>query len=150
MLVGAVVWYAQRAFPREPFAPITGRTLTGAPRALPDGKPVVIHVWATWCGVCKVEEPNVKALADDARVISIASMSGHPSLVARYVREHGLPYEVLSDPNGDLAHALGVSAFPTTLFVNADGVVVAREVGYVTTLGLRARWWLLTHGFLPG
>ena len=48
----------------------------------------------------------------------------------------------LRDPAGRIARSFGVRAFPTSFFVDGEGQIQAREVGYTSTLGLRGRLWL--------
>ena len=79
------------------------------------------------------------ALAEGQRVITIASQSGAPADVQRYVASHELGFDVINDPRGQLAHRWGVHAFPSTFVVDADGQIRSVEVGYTTYLGLRAR-----------
>ncbi len=103
--------------------------------------PVLVHFWATWCGVCQAEEGTIDGLAEDHRVITIASQSGTPESVQRYLTSHELGFDVINDPAGRLAHAWGVRAFPSS-FVVADGQIRHVEVGYTTSAGFRARLWL--------
>jgi thiol-disulfide isomerase/thioredoxin len=104
--------------------------------------PTLVHGFATWCGVCRLEESSVQNVAGSARVIGIASRSGSPAEVKAYMREHGLTYPVVLDADGSLAQKLGVHAFPSSFFIDRQGEIVAREVGYTTELGLRVRLWL--------
>jgi peroxiredoxin len=136
--------YQQRNLPSGPAPALAGADLDGAAVALEDyrGKPVVLHFWATWCGVCKAEQHNLDAIAGDLPVLSVASRSGDAAEVAAYVREHEVAPRVVSDPKGTLAQRFGVSAFPTTFIVDASGEIEHAEVGYTTELGLRARMWL--------
>jgi thiol-disulfide isomerase/thioredoxin len=136
--------YQQRNLPSGLAPALAGADLDGAAVELEDyrGKPVVLHFWATWCGVCKAEQHNLDAVAADLPVLSVASRSGDAAEVAAYVREHEVAPRVVNDPRGALAQRFGVRAFPTTFIVNASGEIEHAEVGYTTELGLRARMWL--------
>jgi thiol-disulfide isomerase/thioredoxin len=106
------------------------------------GKPVLLHFWATWCGVCKAEQSNIDELAGALPVVSVASKSGEATQVAAYVREHAIAPRVVVDRFGLIAHRFGVRAFPTTFVIDAAGRIRHVEVGYSSELGLRLRMWL--------
>ena len=106
------------------------------------GKPVLVHFWATWCGVCKLEQSSIEALARDHAVLSIAAGSGDARQVGDFMRAQGLSFPTLADPDMDLARRFGVSGFPTSFVVDPQGAIRFVEVGYTTSPGLRARlWW---------
>ncbi|MFW5876970.1 MAG: protein disulfide oxidoreductase [Myxococcota bacterium] len=106
------------------------------------GRPVLVHFWATWCGVCTAMDGNVDGVADDYDVIAVASWSGGPAEVREHLAQEGLDMPVVLDPNGTLAQSYGVQAVPTSFVVDPDGNIRHTEVGYTTGLGLRARLWL--------
>lgn len=121
-----------------------GRGLDGQPISLRDyrGQPVLLHFWATWCGVCSAMADNVEAVARDYRVLTVASQSGDSDRVRAYVAEHKLSFPVLNDPDGRLARSYGVSAFPTTFVIDKTGKIRHAEVGFTTETGLRFRVFL--------
>jgi thiol-disulfide isomerase/thioredoxin len=120
---------------------LRGRTLAGVPVALAEhrGGPVAVHFWATWCGVCSLEEGNVVSLAEGGRVLTIASASGSAAEVRRYAESRGLSFPIVNDGDGSVARRWGVTAYPTTFYLDDAGVIRHVEVGYTTTLGMRAR-----------
>jgi peroxiredoxin len=136
--------YQQRDMPNGPAPALAGNDLHGEPVSLADyrGKPVLLHFWATWCGVCKAEQHNIDAVARDLPVLSVASQSGGASEIAAFVREREVAPRVVVDEESVLARRFGVHAFPATFVIDADGEIRHAEVGYTTELGLRARMWL--------
>ena len=144
LLVAVVRVYQQRNLASGPAPALAGIDLAGTSQSLQAyrGAPVLLHFWATWCGVCKIEQSNIDALAGDLPVLSVASRSGTTSQVAEYVRTHAVAPSVISDPDGALARRFGVGAFPTTFVLDGDGRIRHAEVGYSSELGLRARMWL--------
>lgn len=94
------------------------------------GRPMVINVWATTCLACKREMPalaRVNAeLGDAVRFIGVNQAENTDSALA-FAKDKGVQYELLSDQNGELVAALGITGLPYTLFVAADGTIVAQK-----------------------
>jgi thiol-disulfide isomerase/thioredoxin len=105
-------------------------------------KPVLVHFWATWCGICKLEQDSIQALSEDYNVITIAMQSGSDQEILQYLAEHKLDFEVINDAGGEIVKAYGVRAVPASFIVNGRNQVSTREVGYTTGWGLRLRLWL--------
>jgi peroxiredoxin len=105
-------------------------------------KKVVLHFFATWCGVCKAELPSVRAvqsgLDDDEVLLGIAADSDDPEALRRFAREHGLTYPILLAAD-DVLRAYGVDKFPTNYYVNGDGSVSSSAVGLSTLVGMNLR-----------
>ncbi|SMM99933.1 Thiosulfate sulfurtransferase, rhodanese [uncultured Candidatus Thioglobus sp.] len=104
----------------------------------------LIHFWATWCGICALENDNIQALSKDYRVLNIAMQSGTDAELKKYSAEHDMRLDnMINDNSGSLARLFGVRATPSSFFVNPKGEIQFSEVGYVTTFGYRLRlWWL--------
>lgn len=135
--------WQQRGVPRGEAPALSATTLAGELVDLQGmDAPVLVHFWATWCGVCAAEEGNIDSVAEDHRVITVASQSGPTEQVARYMERRGLGFPVVNDPSAGIAHRWGVHAFPTSFVVDPDGQIRSVEVGYTSTLGLRARLWM--------
>ncbi|MHB8876625.1 MAG: redoxin domain-containing protein [Myxococcaceae bacterium] len=126
-----------------PAPSVEGTSLTGQPVSLAGlaGQPVVVHFWATWCGVCTAEKGTIESLGKSHRLITVVEDSGTAEQISAYMKREGLSFPVLVD-DGRLSRAYGVSAFPTTFVVGKSGLIRFSEVGYTTWLGLRARLWL--------
>ncbi len=103
------------------------------------GEPLVVHFWATWCPTCKLEASNIDDLSNTYNVVSIAVTSGDNNEINSFMQKHQLSYKVISDVNGDLAKKFNISAYPTTLIYTKKGKLKFAEVGYSTTVGLKAR-----------
>lgn len=136
--------YQGRDAPDGPAPELSGTAVSGDPLALSasPGEPVLVHFWATWCGVCRAEEGTIDSIAGSHRVITIASQSGGPDEVRAYMRQQGVSFPAIVDTSGELAQRWGVHAFPTSFVVGPDGTIRNVEIGYTTWLGLRARLWL--------
>lgn len=114
-------------------------TLSGASMKLSQfrGHPVIVDFWATWCGPCRRQIPELKTIysryhkSRGLEVIGIAcdSIQGDGiRAVAPFVEEFKINYPILV-ANDAVIDALGVEAIPTTLFIGRDGRVVARVMG---------------------
>ena len=110
---------------------------------LEKGKPIVIHFWATWCKVCKLEAQNIETLSKQYEVLTIAVNSGNDEKIKAYMTERGLTFKVLNDVDGRWTKQFKVEVFPTTFIYDGKGELKFTEVGYTTTAGLLARLKLL-------
>ena len=136
-------WLTRDA-PRGPAPAIRGSLLDGTPVTLAGmrGKPVLVHFWATWCPICRLEEDSIDALAEDHQVITIATTSGEAAEVRSYLQQNGLGFPVLLDETGEVGRAWGVKGVPASFIIDADGDIAHATVGYSTGIGLRLRLWL--------
>jgi thiol-disulfide isomerase/thioredoxin len=104
-------------------------TLDGATLSTVDlaGKPLVINVWGSTCGPCKKELPDFAAVhaiyGDEVRFVGIDYLPPSDREEA-FARDKGVQYELLYDATGDFINTMGISAFPVTLIVTADGTIV--------------------------
>lgn len=147
--VVVLVFMAIRAYQHRDIATgmapaLAGTTLTGTPYVLADAaeRPVLVHFWATWCSICRLEQGSIDALARDYPVITVAMQSGAESEVQRHLTEQGLSFAVINDPSGEIAKRWGVHAVPASFIVDAGNRVKFVEVGYTTDAGLRARLFM--------
>ncbi len=104
-----------------------------------EGKPVIIHFWATWCPTCKLEAGNIQSVSEKYTVLTIVVQSGDDREIEAYMKENGLRFKVLNDVDGAWVKKFKVEAFPTTFIYDGKGELRFTEVGYSTTVGLLAR-----------
>lgn len=98
------------------------------------GKPAIINFWATWCGSCVAELPDFKAVqaelgAENLRVVAVNA--GESSGAARrFLNTLDAPdFHVAMDPTLIVSDAYGVFGMPTSVFLDADGVIRAVYTG---------------------
>ncbi len=105
-------------------------------------KPIMIHFWATWCPICKVEASNIQKISENFQVITIAVQSGSDAKIEKYQKENSVNFMVINDEDSSLAKQFNISVFPTTIIYNKNGKAVFSDVGYTSTwvLWLKMLW----------
>ena len=144
ILIAGIRAWQQRDMVSGNAPELQGITLAGVPYVLPahPGKPVLVHFWATWCPVCRLEQDSIASIAADWPTITIATTSGSAEEVSGYLLEDGLTMPVLLDENGAIARRWGVQGVPATFIVDGDNHIRYAGMGYATEVGLRLRLWL--------
>lgn len=118
----------------------TGQTVTLAQSAL--GRPVVVNLWASWCGPCRQEMPMFAAAQQrDAGIVFLFVNQGESADAVRaYLADHGVQWRgVLLDPGSTLGPAIGSRGLPTTLFYDARGRQVDAHFGVLNAAALESR-----------
>ena len=148
VIVIIIVLFALRLYTQKDLvsgqAPeLHGQLINGQNFTLSDvsSRPVLVHFWATWCPVCKLEEDSIQAISEDYTVITIAMQSGSGAEVSDYMSTQGLGFSVINDPQGLLAKRFGVSAVPSSFIIDRDNRIAFRETGFTSEWGLRLRMW---------
>ncbi len=104
------------------------------------GRPFILNLWATWCPPCRRETPMIIDVAGKSDVPVLLINQGETGAeVKQFLARDGLPGgAVFLDPAQRLSAVTGARAFPTTLFVDASGMVVAVHVGEISRAALVA------------
>lgn len=101
--------------------------LAGLPR-----RPMVINLWAQWCGPCRVEAPFLREIhqtRDDVDLIGINYNDPKPDWALEFASLVEWNYPHIEDMDKTLQTSLGVPGLPMTLLVDADGVVQYKHPG---------------------
>lgn len=98
------------------------------------GKVVFLNFWATWCPPCREEMPAMENLHRKMQglpfqMLAVSIDKEGAATVAPFVRELGLTFPVLLDPEGKVAKKYGLTGTPETFIINLDGKTAARVVG---------------------
>lgn len=103
------------------------------------GKPVILNFWASWCGPCKMEMPDLEKAyqeyGDQIQFMLVDLTDGSQETVEKasaFIKEQGYTFPVFYDTAMEGAYAYGVSGIPVTYFINAEGVFVAYYQGAMT------------------
>lgn len=91
-------------------------------------KVLLINFWASWCGPCEVEAPDLKRLADkykdslDVYAVNVTAQDRMDN-VKSFVKFHQFDFPVLLDTDGAAADVYRIRGLPTTFLVNPEGVI---------------------------
>ncbi|QYR23444.1 TlpA family protein disulfide reductase [Paenibacillus sp. sptzw28] len=100
-------------------------------------KPTIINFWASWCGPCETEAPDLQALSqkygDRLDLYGINATSYDRERQAReFVIQQNLTFPILMDRDGKATELYKVSSFPTSLLIDSKGIVRERIPGIIS------------------
>ena len=108
------------------------------------GKVIFLNFWATWCGPCRGEMPEIQKLheefssQEDSEVVILGVAA--PNLgketdvdgITEFLEDNGYDYPVLMDTTGELFSQYGITSFPTTFMITKEGEVFGYVSGQIT------------------
>lgn len=109
------------------------------------GKPLLLHFWSTTCPICRLEEDSITGLYKhkDTQILTVAFYSGGKDEVNTYINQHNLQsWAVVLDPQGELGNKFGVYATPSSFYIDADGNIKYKTIGFTSKWGMQIRLWL--------
>lgn len=93
----------------------------------------LVNFWASWCAPCRVEHPNLEALADEGLTIYGVNYKDKPANAQGFLDEMGNPYAAMGqDDSGRMALDWGLYGVPETYVIDGDGTIVLRHAGPIT------------------
>lgn len=121
----------ERQIPQFSKETLTGETLT---EKFFTGKVTLVNFWATWCGPCVIETPDLVALRNEwsdrnFEILGVSMDEEGFEVVSEFAERFGITYPLINDtgPLGD--DFGGVYALPTTYVVDSDGKILHRFIG---------------------
>lgn len=100
------------------------------------GKKVLLNFWATWCPPCKKEMPDMENLYKEYKDkdfvvlgINMTHTEKSEEVVSAFVKEYRLSFPILMDKNGEVSYQYELLSYPTTYFIDSDGVIRSKVVG---------------------
>lgn len=95
-------------------------------------KPILVNVFASWCVPCVSENSDLMALKSKGVTIVGVAWKDEPQNTLKFLAEHDDPYAAkLTDPDGKMGLALGISGVPETFVVQPDGTISDKITGPV-------------------
>lgn len=150
-LLGFGLWYIKRHDINEVPSPLIGKaapefslpllddpekTLSGASLR---GQPYVLHVFASWCFVCREENPVLMTAGKGLGLKLVGfNYKDEPSDAKLWLRQFGNPYDtIVSDLDGKVGIDLGVYGAPETFLIDGDGVIRHKHIGALTSQAIQ-------------
>ncbi len=144
-LVGLSLWGMNRDNPKDMPSALAGKQAPAvvleplgaaqpfADADLRDGKIKLVNYWASWCAPCRVEHPNLMALAADGVQILGVNWKDKPAQAEGFLADMGNPFARLgADPSNRMGLNWGVAGVPETFVVDGEGRIITRIAGPLT------------------
>lgn len=119
-----------------------GEAMPAYKAELLDGKPfdiaaergnvVFLNLWATWCGPCRFEIPELQKLhnqyaSQGLRVVGVSLDESGKDAVQQFVTEHSMTYPIALDPDGKLANVFQTTVIPTSALIDRNGAITVDD-----------------------
>ena len=96
----------------------------------------MINLWATWCGPCRIEMPHIQErferYADEGFLVLAVDFDEPAGLVEAFRDELGLTFDLLLDPGAEVQELYRNRSYPSSFFVDPNGVIQVHHIGVMT------------------
>jgi len=99
------------------------------------GKPMILNFWATWCAPCVLEMPAIQKYYEKySGQFTVLAVNADETRfeVQTFADDMGLTFDVLLDPGAKTQSLYRIGGYPTSFFVDADGVIRVQHIGLMT------------------
>ena len=123
-----------KSVPETELPPVRGRILGLSTEDLRIGKPVIVNVFASWCGPCRQEHPLLMEIAQDSGVIIYGiNQRDDPEDAEKWLKIFGDPYKRTgADLSGRASIDWGVYGIPETFVVDGSGCIQYKHISVIT------------------
>lgn len=119
----------------EPVPAFSVRTLEGDSASVGPGEQLtLLNLWATWCGPCQEEFPELEQLHRDyqgkgLRILAVSVDLGNDANVREFAEEHGATFTIGRDGEGRMQRLYQTVGLPETFLIAPDGTLIWRHFG---------------------
>jgi cytochrome c biogenesis protein CcmG, thiol:disulfide interchange protein DsbE len=101
------------------------------------GHVVFLNLWATWCGPCRFEIPELEKMhtkyaSKGFKVVGVSLDEGGKEQVQQFISSNNMTYPVALDPEGKLASLFQTTVIPTSVLIDRKGKIVWKKFGALT------------------
>lgn len=130
ILSAALSVFSATSFAESPMQGVEAPAIPGI-EAL-KGQPVLIDFWASWCEPCQESFPwmnEIKKQYPDLKIIAI-NLDEETATAKSFLKENAANFDILFDPEGELAEKYQVDGMPSSYLVDRNGKIVKHHVGF--------------------
>lgn len=103
------------------------------------GTPIFLNFWASWCGPCKAEMPFMEKVYSEKNngsfeilAVNVTTSEKNIGNVEKFVAEYELTFPIPLDEKGSVSHQYDIIGYPTSFFIDSDGVIRSKTHGPLT------------------
>lgn len=103
------------------------------------GTPIFLNFWASWCGPCKAEMPFMEKVYSEKNngsfeilAVNVTTSEKNIGNVEKFVAEYELTFPIPLDEKGSVSHQYDIIGYPTSFFIDSDGVIRSKAHGPLT------------------